>query len=207
MISRDQIMKHNDRCLFPRLFLSLSARAFLHSPLFIPLYPRPFSHPLHLRVECPADCVGTSVCPADEIRQKGCRSRGHLSQSDGAAEKYVTRENQFQRRLAPTGLAVKAIVSVLRREREKERERERKTDVLSSMPRKRRTSRGLRAIYAILSSVRISCGCGLGVKRCFMRRFAAFRQCDRRDANEIIARRDERTHRFPNDDVHLFGGR
>jgi len=56
------------------------------------------------------------VCPVGEIQQKGCRSRGHLSQSDGAAEKYVTRENQFQRRLAPTGLAVKAIVSVPRQE-------------------------------------------------------------------------------------------
>lgn len=59
------------------------------------------------------------------------------------------------------------------------RGRRRMTDVLSSAPRERRPSRGHRAIYAILLSVRISCGCGLGAKRCFMRRFAAFRQCDR----------------------------
>lgn len=59
------------------------------------------------------------------------------------------------------------------------RGRRRMTDVLSSAPREKRTSRGHRAIYAILSSVRISCGCGLGAKRCFMPRFAAFRQRDR----------------------------
>lgn len=59
------------------------------------------------------------------------------------------------------------------------RGRRRMTDVLSSAPRESRTSRGHRAIYAILLSVRISCGCGLGAKRCFMRRFAAFRQRDR----------------------------
>lgn len=82
-----------------------------------------------------ADCVGASVCPVGKIRQKGRRSRGHLSQSDGTAEKYVTRENQFQRRLAPTGLAVKAIVLVLD-------EREEDGRVLSSAPRERRNSRG-----------------------------------------------------------------
>jgi len=59
------------------------------------------------------------------------------------------------------------------------RGRRRMTNVLSSAPREKRTSRRHRATYAILSSVRISCGCGLGVKRCFMRRFAVFRQCDR----------------------------
>ena len=113
-IGWDQMTKYNNRWpfslffffpvqVFFRMLLSLSLLRFLASSSIL------FS-PAASSCRILADCVGASVCPVGEIRQKGCRSRGHLSQSDGAAEKYVTRENQFQRRLAPTGLAVKAIV-------------------------------------------------------------------------------------------------
>lgn len=181
-IGWDQMTKYNNRWLF----LSLSppppslVQVFFRAQPSLSLLRLLASSstlfsPATSSCRSPAGCVGASVCPVGEIRQKGCRSRGHLSQSDGAAEKYVTRENQFQRRLAPTGLAVKAIVSVPRQEGDGEW----RTSFLLRRAREEDLERGHRAIYAILSSVRISCGCGLGAKRCFMRRFAAFRQCDR----------------------------
>lgn len=166
--------------------------ALFFSPSFSRLFPHHFSHPLHLRVGF-SPIVSVRRCVQSvRIRQKGRRSRGHLSQSDGTAEKYVTRENQFQRRLAPTGLAVKAIVLVPRREGE------RRTRPFFYAAREEELERRAALIYAILSSVRISCGCGLGVERCFMRRFAAFRQCDRGGASGITSA-NEFARRFSNE--------
>lgn len=119
-IDRDQIeTNYNNRRVFV-FFLSAFSFLFSYSSLYLPFVLSPLFSPAAPSCRILVDCVGASVCPVGKIWQKGRRSRGHLSQSDGTAEKYMTRENQFQRRLAPTGLAVKAIVLVLRREREKD---------------------------------------------------------------------------------------
>lgn len=123
------------------------------------------------------DCVGASS--RRDLAKRMPLPRASLTIRRGCRKIRDTRKS-ISTAVGSDGVSRKShCVSVLG-PREGERETLWKTDVLSS-GRATRTSSGdgLRYICDSVERANVSCGRGLGVKRCFMRRFAAFWQCDR----------------------------